>query len=237
MKKKIIFLLLSIFAFVGIINPVYAEGEECKSTEYNSLVKEASKVTGAIEFTYNEINEVNGFDYVMYVSYTGLPSQKEDIYTDSTVLEVDRDTGIGRLHDDNIKDIYKVYFSVFSLTSSCKVKLKQISITKLQYNKYSELEQCNISGMEDYMYCKQWIDQKINIKEGLVIEKIKNQAEKIKDKTTSVCFSCIENQRNDDIYNNIVKVRKYAIIGLSIGVAIDLLFIIINIKKVRESRL
>ena len=230
----------------GFINNVYAENEEevCTSEEQNRLMKEASKVTASYEYVYNAINEVEGFNYLvynipsnMYVVYSGMKSQESNDSEGTDVLPIDRSTGTGKVFDDNITDIYTVKFNVYAGNSSCGNSLKTLTVKKVRYNKLSELEQCKYLGMEDYIYCQEWIDKNFLYSDEKLVEKINEEVENNKSKTSTICYTCDENERNDDIYNTIVKIRKYAILGLCIGILLDMITIMISFKRVGDSRI
>ena len=254
MKKYFIYITVLFISLFSIIPSINAE-DKCTSVELNDLMNEASKVTVTIEFVYNNINEVVGFNYLvynvpndMYVTYYGIPTEEEEEQEEDysgegpvedpiQILEVDRETGIGKLFDPNLEDSYKVTFTVYKTVSNCNSPLKTINVRKVKYNKFSELEQCKYDGMEDFIYCQKWIDSDFIYGDSVVIDKINKQVEKNKTKTTSICYSCGENEKNNDIYETIVKIRYYSIIGLSIGIVIDLITIVVLFKKVGDYEL
>ena len=247
MKKALYFTISILFFMFCFITNVYAE-DKCDSVERNRLNKEASNVVATYEFVYNEINEVKGFKFIvynipsdMYVTYKGIvkgnPGEENYAELEKIALPIDRDTGIGEVYDDNITDAYSIYFDVYSSTSKCSSSLKTIKIPKLKYNKFSDYPQCGYEGMEDFTYCKRWIDYEIQISEEYIVKQLNAQVEKNKSKAADICYSCDENEKNNEIYEMIVKIRNYAIIGLTIGIIVDILFIIIRWKKVGEFEL
>ena len=244
MKKKLFIICMILIAVFGINTNVFAkEDDTCSSTELQDLKKEASNVTATYEYVYNNLNEVVGFKYLvynipesMYVLYKGLPTQKQGASEFTDAINIDINTRIGMLYDDNISDTYKITFTVYS-SGSCSEPLKSMSVTKPKYNKLSELEQCKYEGLEDYLYCQKWVESDFPYTEEQIRGKIEQQREKNKNKATTECVACKENQKNEDIYNAIVKIRKYAIYGLIAGIVIDLIVIFVLYKKVGEYEL
>ena len=244
MRKKLFIICMILIAVFGFNSNVFAKDDNsCDPVKIQELKQEASNITATYEFVYDNLNQVVGFNYLvynipdgMYVVYKGLPSQKKGMASFEDPLAVDYETKIGTLYDDNLTDTYKVTFIVYS-NESCGQPLKTITLTKVKYNKLSELEQCKYDGLEDYLYCQKWVDTDFSYTEEQIREKIEQQREKNKTKATSECVACKENQKNEDIYNAIVKIRKYAIYGLIAGIVIDLIVIFVLYKKVGEYEL
>ena len=70
-----------------------------------------------------------------------------------------------------------------------------------------------------------------------VEDRIQKQRESFKITATTECVNCINNQENDLWYQRILKIKMYVIIGLSIGIIIDIVAIIFMIKKIKEDRI
>ncbi len=246
MRKYFINIFIILAVIMGVFTNVYAEENEnaCSSIEKNELVKLASNVTATYEYVYNNINEVIGFNYIvynvpnnMYVTISGIPDENGDELETSEVLEIDDETGIGKYYDENLTETYKVYFSVYSSTGGCRGILKSVYVQKVKYNPFSDLEQCSYEGMEDFIYCQKWVDKDFIYSDAVIVDKINKQLNKNQGKTVTICYSCEENEKNNDIYETIVKIRFYAIIGLSIGIVIDLIVIVVSFRKVEEYEL
>jgi len=246
MRKKLLFVIMLFLTIFYIDTTVYAanKNDNCTSIERNELINQASTVTASYEFIYNEINEVIGFKYLVYnvpsnmkAQYYIMDPDSEYVLYNYVNIPIDPETGYGEVEDYNINDAYNVFIRVYRPGNTCQGVLKSIKIKKLKYNEYSEYDQCKYDGMEDFSYCKQWIDSDFALSEQQIIDKMNEQLEKNKVRTTGVCISCEENEQNNEIYETIVKIRKYAIIGLSIGIAVDLIMIYVFIKRVGESRL
>ena len=249
MKKNIIYMFLLIMCGFLFIPFVYAEDDvetssTCDPIALKDYIKEAEKVTGTYEFVYDISNKVIGFNYLiynipdnMYVTYKGLPSQKDDTFEDVDVLDVDRSIGMGKLFDPNIDDIYTVTFNVFLSTGSCNTSLNSIKIKKLRYNPISEVEQCKYDGLEDFLYCKPWVEVVFPFGQDEIIKKIESKKDQLKEKTTSVCLSCIENEKNEEKYNTMLLIKNIVIFGLISGIIIDIVIIIYLFRKVGESKI
>ena len=248
MKKSKFYIFICVICIFSFLPIVMAEDVEstdsCDAIALNELIKKASKVTGTYEFVYNENNEVIGFNYLiynipenMYVVYSGIGSQKAGAYSDSALLELDPDTRIGKVFDDNIVDTYSVSFFVYSSDSGCGSILKTITIKKLRYNPISKIEQCKYDGLEDYLYCKEWVDTTFPFGEAEIIKKIESKKDKEKSKTTGVCLFCEENKKNEAKYNTLVLIKQVIMFGLISGIIIDVVIIIYLFRKVGESRI
>lgn len=250
MKKIIGYVIIIVLCTFAFIPFVFAEEEEettvatCDSIKLNELRKRAEKVTGVYEYVYDNNNNVIGFNYLiynipddMYVTYTGMPSQIVDTMKKSDTVEIDPTTGIGKVFDSNIEDVYTIRFQVYQYSNECGTVLHSFTIKKLRYNKYSELEQCKYSGLEDFIYCQEWVNTSFPISEEEIVKRIESKIAKEKEKTTTECLSCIENQKNEDTYNRLVFIRKIVIFGLISGIIIDIVVIIYLFRKAGENRL
>jgi hypothetical protein len=248
MKRVSVYLIIFILCSFIFVPIVRAEDEEnqstCDSIKLRDLKKQAENVTGTSEFVYNNDNQVIGFNYViynipddMYVSYTGMKSQKVDTLEISENVVVDPETGIGKVFDDNLTDIYSVVFTVYQKSAECVDKLYTFSIKKLRYNSYSELELCQYEGLEDYIYCQPWVDTEFPYSSEEVKKRIESKIKNEQEKTKSECVSCSENQKNEEEYNKLVMIRSIVIFGLISGIIIDLVVIINLFRKVGENRI
>jgi len=228
-------------AIFGFSNFVYAD-DICTSADRNELFKQASNIVVTLDYRYNQLNEVEGFNYIIYnvsdeleVSYSKIFG--DFVSFDTNSINYDYDSGIGVIKDDNLTDAYQVKFYVSDKSNKCLGILKILTINKPKYNEYSELEQCHYEGMEDFTYCQQWIESDFPYGRLIIIDRIDKQLESLKKKDSSICIDCDDDSDNDEIYENIVKLRKYAIIVLSIGIVINILIIIVHIKNIKESRI
>ena len=248
MKRVNVYLILIFLCSFIFVPIVRAEDEEekptCDSIKLRDLKKAAEKVTATYEFVYNSDNQVIGFNYLiynvpddMYVTYKGLPSQKEEFLDNASTLEIDQKTGIGKLFDDNITNTYTVSFYVYQKSGECGSILNSVKIKKLKYNPISEIEECSYKGLEDYVYCKPWVDTDFPYTESEIKKRIEEKILKENNKTTSECISCSENLKNEEEYNRLLFIKKLVIFGLISGIIIDLVVIINLFRKVGENRL
>ena len=255
MKRINKFLFLTIICLFAFMPFVYAENEEetkkCDAITLSNLTKEASGVIGTYEFVYDENGQVKGFNYLLfnipdnlYASYVNF-ELSQDQMNDETVnetekvkkVEIDPDSGIGKVFDSNIEDSYIVTFYIRSNDSVCLSTLKTINIKKPRFNPISEDEECNHYEVQDYIYCQQWVTQDFPMNYAEIIERIKSKKESVKGKTTAACVYCEENAKNNKIYNTILQIRKYAIYGVILGIVIDIFVIIFLMKRIKENRI
>ena len=242
-NKYIILTIISLFVFVPF---VYAEDTTtddsfCSSMIYNSLVKEVKNVTGTYEFVYNENGQVIGFNYLIFNVPDGISVSykiKDELEVGDVIVNVDIDeeTGVGKVFDSNLTDTYTRVFTVYTSKYTCNT-LKSISITKPRFNEFSESEECNHYEVQDFIYCQPWVTQTFPLNQEQILQKINDKKKKEREKTTAFCVYCEENAKNAKLYNTLVAIRKYAIIGLAIGILIDIIVIIMSLKRIKENRI
>ena len=88
--------------------------------------------------------------------------------------------------------------------------------------------------MLDYTYCKTWINRYFQETREDIIEKINNQFTKKKITTTTACITC---KQNDEALEKVKKqqmVKLAIIIGLIIGVLLDIGVIILLIIRLKR---
>ena len=204
---------------------------------------EMSKIAKNVNASYEIKTDDKGLNYFEFTVYNVV----ENLYV--TISENGssyREAPANIFHtsvDENNNYVFKIYntfdvvkytFKVGLLNYDCNDTLRTFSITKPKYNEYSELEECKFYGVEDLFYCQPWITSKISLTEAGVKQKIRQQRlQNLKDVTT-VCLSCEENAKNKAALERFNKIRKYLIIGLSIGIAADVALIIFLVVKIRK---
>jgi len=180
-------------------------------------------------FAFSIYNVVDG----IYVTASSEGDQLGNVSFNAFPEDAD-ENGIYSFITYNTYDIMKYNFKIYSLNSECTSSLRSFSITKPMYNKFSELEECKFYGVEDYFYCQKWITSSINLSETAVKEKIENQRKNNNKTVTTKCISCEENAEISAKLARFNKIKKYIIIGLSIGIVVDIAFIIFLIIRIKR---
>ena len=128
-------------------------------------------------------------------------------------------------------------FSVGTTKEECVGNLRKFKLSIPIRNSYHDLDDCKRSGMEDYYYCKEWIVNEFNLSSTEIEKKIRNKYESLKNKTTTKCIGCEERERNEAKIKSFNEMKKKIIMGLSIGIVLDLLIIIVQIINIRRNEI
>jgi hypothetical protein len=229
MKFKYLFIFLCLFAFTSYVN---AEDSTCTITVKNELVSEAMKVEASYNISYEgephfEISIYNITPNI-YVSFKHVNGTPETIIFNST------NNGTYTFNEYNLDSIFKYTFEIYpNNETGCSSRLLYKNLTKPKKNKYADLTECSYEKMKNYTYCKEWISYDFLIDEDAIIQSIKKEAGKTS--TTKV----ISNNKTDEDLMSFKEFyllsRKYLIIGLSIGIVIDLYCLYLSFRKVREN--
>ena len=236
----------------GIINRVFlvfglilltffisnARAATCDYKFKAEAMKVAKNVTASYEIKsddsglYVVITVYNIVDDI-YVSYTesggsGYVSPK-NIFKEGA-----NEVGTYSIVDRDINNIKKYTFKVYSTNSSCSGVLRSFTLTKPKYNKFSELPECSYYDVEDFLYCQKWITTNFNMSEAAVVERINEQRNKYKNSVTTVCISCEQDKEYYEWLVRFNKMKRYIIIGLSIGIVVDIVIIILLFRKIKE---
>ena len=233
MRKYICsFFLLIISIFLCMTN-VYAES----TCDYNALAS-LNKSAGKVKVAYN-LNSISDGVYSFDISIYNIT---DDIYV---VLTNDFDTesimvtksmttdGTYTFNTTNTTDIITYSFLIKDLKYGCTNDLRNLKLVKPMYNEYSKLDICQYEDVQDFYYCQEWLTSKITLSEFGVRQKIE-EAMSINNVTTTVCLNCQANNNSTDLLNQI---KTYLIIGLSIGIVIDLIIIIVLLRNIRRNRI
>lgn len=237
MKNVLGFFILSIISLFVFI-PVHAE--ECDYGIKANLNKSAFNVQANYEFktaedgsTYFDIiiyNIVEG----IYVNYQSGLEGRNSVGTNVSLN--DTTNGTYRFSIPIPTKSYEYTFIVRSTIEGCSGDLRKFTLKVPIRNNYYDTYDCKIKGMEDFYYCKEWILQEFNLTD----QEIKQRIAKKKDSlptTTAYCPSCSleEKQNNRDKQMN--KIKKIVIVGLSVGIFIDLIVIGVNIYILKEGEI
>jgi uncharacterized integral membrane protein len=118
-------------------------------------------------------------------------------------------------------------FEIYSTT--CKKKLRTISVLLPTYNKYYNDERCK--GYQNYSICKRWSgynkdDSTFEKELNQIKESIKQQQEKDKQNE--------EKKENDDLFHKILKIAIKYWIQILIGIVLIIMLLIVKHKNKKK---
>ncbi len=238
MKNVLGCFILSIVSLFMVL-PVNAE--ECDYRVKANLNKNAFNVRADYEFktandgsTYFEISIYNVVDNI-YVNYKSELEGKNS--TGTNVSFIDTIDGTYRFSIPIPTKSYNLDFIVRTTVAGCSGDLRRFSLTIPIRNKYHDIDACKREGMEDYYYCKEWITQEFSMNDYDIENKIKEKYEALKKKRATKCVGCEEKTRNNAKIEAFNKLKKQIIIGLAIGIIIDIIVMILQIRSIRRSKI
>lgn len=222
------------FIFIPFVK-VDAEDMTCNYASKALLNKVAGKVTASYEFKYDTNNNVS-FNISIY-------NITEDIY-----VTVEKDgiplidinynmtkNGMFTFNDRNTDTIIKYDFIIKPAKYNCIHDLRKITVTKPKRNNLSDLLICKYEEVQDYSYCQEWLTESIGISEEVAIQKIIEERKRRQPTTTSRCISCEIDTKNKTNAARVHLIKTYIIIGLSIGIVLDIALIIFLIRRIRRN--
>lgn len=227
--KKYFISVLTIFLSVIFVTNVNAE--EDTTCNYNSkayLNKLAYNVTANYSIRQDEVGkyyiQVNIYNITEDI-YIYMTSTKNTKMEEMQILPQMTNNGTYNFRVDDIDNIITYELKVRTYKYGCTGDLRKITVVKPKRNDISDLAICKNSELKDYSYCKEWITSYFSETREEIIKKINNHYKKKTTTTTTKCISCeVESKSNEKITrtNNI---RLAIIIGLSIGITVDSIFI------------
>ena len=230
--KRIIILL--VFVFLPVI--CFADTKGCTYQYRVDVGKIAKNVTAAYEIktnssgvNYLEITINNIVDGI-YVNYSY--SAKGVMGNSGNVFPSDTTDGKYTIQQYDIYNVYKYTFKVGGTEYACDSYQKTFSLTVPMYNKFSELFECQYYDVSDYLYCQKWVTTKFNLTEIEVKKRINKQLENAQKSTTTVVSA--EDNDKEIQYQRLMKLWKYTLIGLSIGIVVDIILIIFLFIRLKE---
>ncbi len=234
--KKVVYFLVAISSFFIISLNAYAE--EDTKCNYKSKA-ELSKAAFNADANYIIRNDENG-NYYFEISLYNITDQIYAVITndvnDEEILVYNNMTTNNNykfeVHDTMTVINYVVH--IRATKYGCNDEFRKINISKPRYNDISELAVCKNDVMMDYTYCKPWVNRYFTETREEVLEKINNQFTKNKITTTTVCISC---KQNDEVAQKVKKqkmMRIAVIVGLIIGIILDIGVIILLIIRLKR---
>lgn len=238
MGKKWFIVVLSIFVSFSITTTVYAE-ETCSYKDRAELNKIAASVTAAYEVKKDENNQT--FFRVSLYNIT------EKIYLNITssanpdeLWIVNPPMTTNGIYTFDVKDtdtIITYTIVVRSSVSGCTEDIRRFNFIKPKRNKFFDYEECKYDDTAEYMYCQEWITSDFSLSDEAILTKIEEQRQKHKVVTTTRCVECVEDVRYNAQKARIMQIKKIIVVGLSIGISLDLIFIYIKASNIRRYEL
>ena len=225
--KKILFLFILFFTFFTTVHAA-----ECSTQEKLKYVNEAVKVTASYEFLKDE----TGRNYFLITVYNLTPNvmvfykdvNNEQFAFTSINGEISRSFTD---YDIDNNFTYKFNVSVYG-ESSCLSSVTSFTLVKPKRNYfYDNIPECKFEKMKDYYYCKEWINSDFRVDSDTIIKNIKNEF----NKTTTLISEDTETSDNLVTFLQLyIKYRIYILIGLGIGILVDIVYIFLSYKRIKE---
>ena len=243
MKEKIIRMMIIILMIVCI--PIVHAESTCTYKDKAEAKKIAQNVTAAYEIKQREdgtyyiniiIYNITDDLYVTYDWSSGKGKYATSSKKNITVFNFDtpESSGVYTIEDNDNDLIKKYVIEVKGVNLGCADTLKTITLTKPKWNPISQIDECKYYDAKDNMYCKEWTSQDFKLTlEGAAIQ-LRKQRELNRVIAPTECYSCEKDEQYSTWMDRFNKIRKYAIIGLSIGIVVDLVVIVVLIIKIKE---
>lgn len=238
MGKKWFIVVLSIFLSVSLASNVYAE-ETCSYKDRAELNKIAADVTAAYEVKKDENNQtffrvsIYNITEKIYVNITD-SSNPDDLLIVNPYMTTN---GIYSFDVQDINTIITYTIVVRSSVSGCTDDIRRFKFIKPKRNKFFDYEECKYDDTAEYTYCSQWITSDFTLSDDAILAKIEEQRQKNKVITTTQCVGCIEDVRYNAKKARIMKIKKIIVVGLSIGISLDLIYLYIKVSNIRRYEL
>ena len=226
--KKVLFLILICFSF---ISSTYAL--ECSAKEKVSLSANATKITASYEFKTDE----NGVNYFLITAYN-IDESTFLSYTDESgkIQSLVNLNGVDpSFKDYNLDTTFKYQFDIYvNGSEGCISKVRSFTLVKPKKNPfYVSMDECKYEKMKDYYYCKEWISSDFKVDEDTIIKNIRAEF----NKTTTMKSVDDSNEKSNlvtllDLYK---QYRVYILIGLGLGIIIDIIYIYLSYKKIKDA--
>lgn len=242
--KKIIyeFFLLVIFLFIVIPNVLAEETTTTIDTtcNYNSqayLNRVASNVRASYAFHYDENNNVS-FDITVYNItediYVVVNEKGGDKRNAREIFYAMTDNGSYTFNVADIDNVITYEITVRPTVFGCVNDIRKLNVTKPKHNKFSDEDICQYDEVLDYFYCQEWVTQDFSMSDSAVREKIIAERNNYRKTSQTRCISCEIEEEATTKRNAFNKLKLYAIIGLSLGIVIDIAIIIVLLRKIRR---
>lgn len=237
MKRKIYSLFIFIFCVI-FISPVYAEGtcDFRAEAQFNKLANNVSS-------NYDVVTDANGTESIvinvynvpenMYVAMAteGYPMDT----TETTTGYIYYNQMVNGKYSFGVSDISNIVKYTFRVISNeCPNFVRQFTLIKPKKNIFSEKDACKYKEVQDYYYCNDWLTKEITESEEKVMDKIYRERIRNTSTTTTRCYLCEQKEKEEKMIAQYKRIRLYVIIGLSIGIVVDILVIILLVVRIRR---
>lgn len=233
--KKLILVLFIIFPTFCLA----ASSCDLKTkTEFAKLAKNVTASYDIIEENgsrYISIKVYNVVDGIM-VNYekSSLGKNAKTDHTPYFIASFDTVDGQYEIKHYDVSDVYKYKFTVVASSDKCTGSLKSFTLTIPKYNKFSELAECQYYEVSDYLYCQKWVTSTTDYNESTVIDKINRQRESLHKSTTTTSEYEVVNDPAEKAYKRLLRIRILVIIGLTLGIIADIVYIVLFIPKLKD---
>lgn len=239
MRNVLGFLILGIISLFVIPNNVFADSCDYKTKA--QLNKYAFNVKAEYEFKKREDGSTY-FDIVIY-------NIVEDIYINyKSELEGNASIGTNVNYGESNSGTYRFsipipnesfdyIFYVRTTKEGCSGDLRKFNLSIPIRNAYHDLDDCKKNGMENYYYCKEWIVDEFDLSKTEIEKKISEKYESLKKNRTTKCIGCEERARNEAKIKAFKELKMKIILGLSIGIVLDILIMIVQIINIRRNEI
>lgn len=214
-----------------------AEDTTCSYASKAYLNKVAGSVEATTDFKYAEDGSVTFAiniyniteDIYVVVSTKGTEGKVGEEYT---ILPTMTENNKYTFDVADIQNIITYSVTVRTNKFGCIHDIRKFTFVKPKRNKFHDMEECKYNEVLDYYYCQEWVTSDFALSEQDIIEKINRERQKKRQEKITKCINCKEEEKEE---NRFQKIKKYIIIGLSIGIVMDLIVIVVMIRNIRRA--
>lgn len=243
MKRSIFCFVILLILLIVPMN-IFAEEKTSKKCSYLKL-SDLNKLAAKVEFSYDIVYDENGTPKIKFTLYnlteelyvTIDDGENEGFY--KTVYNDELVDSLYFFEDTDVTTIKTYRVVIMGKSEECNKTLRTIRVTKPKKNKFHDYNECKFNKTEDYVYCAEWITRDFNLRDSEILEKI-NERRTITVRTTTItteCKTCIAEKERQKKINRYNELKTFFVVGLSIGILLDMIFIYYKISTLRRSRL
>ncbi len=236
MKDKIVILIAVLFSYLIPNVRVLAEGT-CSYKDQADL----NKAAGKVETSYSFERDETGAEYFLISIYNVVDNIYVDVESETLEEAViatpsGSTAGVYSFRVNDIDNVIKYEMYVRSSIEGCQGDLRKLTLTKPKKNKYHDYDECKFEDTEKIPYCQEWITKDFGMTEKEILAKIEEQRS-LKQVIIDDTKNETDNIRASNKLELLKQIRRYAILGLSIGISLDIIFIYLKISDIRRSSL
>lgn len=238
MKKIRCYMFCFIFCLFAFNINASAEEPKCDYKTQADLITKAAKITARSEITKDNGKEVfsitvynvteefyivvrpEGPNMSIKNSFMIYPSMTTDqAYTFTT---------------DNLDNVVTYRFTVRSNVPGCTNDITTFYLTKPRKNIHYNMSYCKYKEVIDYYYCQEWVNQDFGLTDQEIQERIEKKRDSLTTTTTAYCPSCVLEEEQKAREEKIFEIKKYIIAGLSVGIVVDLIVIVVLLRDLKR---